>query len=111
MTITNPIGRLRPQSAPTTSGPPLVFVAALATAVAAAAVLDQSKEQMVPATSALLFLLAAVVALIAWLRSVPSRHLTYWDVAGGLTFIGICLAATVEPEQMVRLVAGAEPNP
>ena len=33
-------------------------------------------------------------------------RLSYWDVAGVLIFIGICVAAAIEPEQMVRLVAG-----
>jgi hypothetical protein len=41
-----------------------------------------------------------------WRRPLPSRRFSYWDVAGALTFIGICMGATVEPGQMVELVAG-----
>ena len=46
---------------------------------------------LAPAVSILLFVFAAAVALIAWLRPMPSRHFSYWDVAGALTFIGICV--------------------
>ena len=67
-----------------------------------------AREALVPAAAMLLFIFAATVALIAWLRPVARRHFTYWDAAGVLTFIGICAAATVEPEQMVQLIAGAE---
>ena len=31
-------------------------------------------------------------------------NVTYADVAGALTLIGLCAAATIDPEQMVRLV-------
>jgi len=70
-----------------------------------------SKDHVLPTVSTLLFVLAAAVALIAW--RVPTREprLSYWDVAGGLTFIGICVAAAIEPDQMVRLVAGTDHSP
>jgi hypothetical protein len=70
-----------------------------------------SRDALLPATSTLLFVFAAVVALIAWRSPVPARQFTYWDAAGLLTLIGICAAAAVEPEQMVRLVAGTERLP
>jgi hypothetical protein len=96
-------------SPPSTSGPQIVFVGALAAAVATAAVLDQSLS--LPAVSTLLFVLAAAVALIAWRRPRRGPRLSYWDVAGVLTFIGICVAAAIEPDQMVRLVAGTDHSP
>ena len=110
MTITDPIGNLRTAAARPATGPVLALAGALAATLAAAAVLQPSlaREALVPAAATLLFVFAAVVALIAWLRPVSHRHFTYWDAAGALTFIGICAAATVEPEQMVQLVAGAE---
>jgi hypothetical protein len=113
MTITNPIRGLQTRSAPSTSGPNIVFVGALTAVVTAAAVLDQSlpRDQLVPMISTMLFALAAGVALIAWLRPIPSRCPSYWDVAGGLTFIGICIAALIEPEQMVRLVTEVDRKP
>jgi len=110
MTITNPIGNLRAAAARPTTGPVLALAGALAATLATAAVLQPSiaREALVPAAATLLFVFAAAVALIAWLRPVPPRRFTYWDAAGVLTFIGICAAAAVEPEQMVQLVAGAE---
>jgi len=59
----------------------------------------------------LLFVLAAAVALVAWRRPALGPRLTYWDVAGALTLSGLCVAAAVEPEQMVRLVAGTDRSP
>jgi hypothetical protein len=61
---------------------------------------------VVPAIAALLYLLAAAAALIGWWthENRKAGHVTYWDVAGALTFIGIGLSALVDPEQMVRLI-------
>ena len=59
----------------------------------------------------LFFIMAAAVALIAWQRPCRRRHFSYWDAAGILTVIGIGMAAAVEPEQMVRLVAGTDRSP
>ena len=64
-----------------------------------------SKDHVLPTVSTLLFVLAAAVALIAWRRPTRGPRLSYWDVAGVLIFIGICVAAAIEPDQMVRLVA------
>ena len=116
MTISNPIERLRVRSHPSASGPHIVLAGALATVVAAAAVLTPldpslAKDLLLPAASMLLFVLAAAVAVVAWRRPARGPRLTYWDVAGALTLIGLCVAAAVEPEQMVRLVAGTDRIP
>ena len=37
-------------------------------------------------------------------RDLDSGQVTYADVAGALTLIGLCAAATIDPDQMVRLV-------
>jgi hypothetical protein len=110
MTITNPLGSSQVRAASPSTGPVVALTAALAGAVIFAAVLQPSlaREALVPATVTLLFVLAAAVALFAWRKPATGRHFTYWDAAGALTFIGICAAATVEPEQMVQLVAGAD---
>jgi len=110
MTITNPIGGLWPPPTRPTTGPTIALTGALAAAAVFAAMLQPSlpHEALVPATVTLIFALAAGVALVAWLKPVPQRQFTYWDAAGVLTFIGICAAAMVEPEQMVQLVAGTE---
>jgi len=111
ITTTNPIERLRLGSPLSTSGPQIVFAGALA-AVALAAVLAQSlsKDHVLPTVSTLLFVFAAAVALVGWRRPMREARLSYWDVAGVLTFIGICVAAAIEPDQMVRLVAGTDHN-
>jgi drug/metabolite transporter (DMT)-like permease len=110
MTITNPIGGLGTPPARSTTGPTIALTGALAAAVVFAAVMQPSlaREALVPLTVSLIFVLAAGLALFAWLKPVPRRQFTYWDAAGVLTFIGICAAAAIEPEQMMQLVAGAE---
>ena len=65
------------------------------------------------AIATLLFLMASAAALVAWVsgRSPRGSGLTYWDVAGVLTFIGICVASTVEPNEMVALIEAADRRP
>ena len=80
----------------------------------AAAVLGHSlpRTMCCPRPACCCSCLRHAVALVAWRR--PRRRgprLTYWDVAGALTLIGICVAAAIEPEQMVRLVAGTDRTP
>ena len=112
MTITNPLGGLRSRSGEHVPGPLLVLTGAVAAVVAASALWghDMPPNALAPAVSILFFVLAAAVALVAWRRPLPSPRFSYWDVAGALTFIGICMGATVEPGQMVELVAGTR-NP
>ena len=118
MTVINPLGGNRVGGVPTQSATPsisplLVLTGALAAALAVAAVFrpSLSDDALLPSMSVLFFALSAGVALIAWLRPVPTRHFSFWDVAGILTLVGIGAAAMVEPDQMVRLVAGADRNP
>ena len=49
---------------------------------------------------------AAALAMVAWRREVDPDQVTYTDVAGALTLIGVCAAATIDPDQLVRLVEG-----
>jgi hypothetical protein len=62
---------------------------------------------MLPLIVSIFFVMAAAAAFWAWWRGTPSRTrlLNYWDVSGLLTFIGICLAAVIEPEALAQLVA------
>jgi hypothetical protein len=110
MTITNPVEHARSPMAPN-AGPVIALTGALAGTLGVAAVLEPSiaRQALVPMAALLLFLFAAAVAMIAWLRPMSRRQFTYWDTAGALTFIGICVTASVEPEQMVQLVAGTNP--
>ena len=58
-----------------------------------------------PKRSYLLLAFAALFGAIAWRRERKnSDNVTYADVAGALTLIGLFAAATIEPEQLVRLV-------
>ena len=90
-------------------GPQALFAAAavagLALWVASRALL--SPDAVVPVVATLFLALAAVVGVIAWHRGrMNPDNVTYTDVAGALTLIGLCAAATIDPEQMVRLVVG-----
>jgi peptidoglycan/LPS O-acetylase OafA/YrhL len=61
-------------------------------------------DALLPAIGVLFFVLAAAVAL-TWPRAASdAMPLTYWDVAGLLTLVGIFAVAAVEPDQMVRLL-------
>ena len=112
MTITNPL-RVPARSGDPALGPQLVLIGALAAILTVGAVFHQTMagDALLPGLSTLFFIMAAAVALIAWQRPVPVRHFSYWDAAGILTVIGIGMAAAVEPEQMVRLVAGPDRSP
>jgi tryptophan-rich sensory protein len=63
-----------------------------------------SPDAAVPVVSTVLLLLAAVCGVIAWRHGrMNPRNVTYTDVAGALTLIGLCAAATIDPDQMIRL--------
>ena len=113
MTITNPLGRMRTRLSEPAVGPQLVLTGALAAVLTAGAVFQHtmSNDALLPGLSFAFFIVAATVAMIAWQHPLPARQFSYWDAAGALTVIGIVIAAAVEPEQMVRLVAGTSRSP
>jgi hypothetical protein len=115
MTIPNPVKRLAPKRAALQGdrrrlGPELAFAAVILIAFALPALYALPREFVMPAISILLFISAGLVALVASTRGRlfeqghATSQVTYWDVAGALTLIGICAAATVDPDQVVRLV-------
>mgnify|MGYP006867814564 CR=1 FL=1 len=108
MSIINPIRNTTVPAARPTTGPVIALTGALVATFAVAAALQPSiaREALAPLAALLIFLFAAAVALIARLRTMPQPQFTYWDTAGALTLIGICVTASVEPEQMVQFVAG-----
>jgi hypothetical protein len=59
-----------------------------------------------PLLATLFLIFAAVFGVIAWRRHQedPAR-VTYADVAGALTLIGLFAACTIDPDQLVRIVA------
>ena len=115
MSTTNrskPVARLT--RAPT-FGPQVLFGIAVfaAFAVLAGAVTVLPNALVAPVASTLLLVMAVAAALIGWLREggADVARVTYWDVAGALTFIGICVASTVEPNEMVALIEAADRRP
>src|SRR5262249_46028480 len=60
-----------------------------------------------PIVTSLFLALGGVFAVIAWrCRKDDPTNVTYTDVAGALTLIGLCLSATIEPDPLLRLVQG-----
>jgi hypothetical protein len=93
-------------------GPDLAFASALFAAFGAWAFGTYllPAEFVLPFVVILLFVLACFAAMVALRR--PARteasRLSYWDVAGAITFVGICIAALVDPEHLVRLVESTD---
>jgi hypothetical protein len=120
MAITHPAKNFARRSSPWMRGPQVTFAVVLLIAFAVLVVSTTMlpSDFVVPLTSTLLFVLAGLVALVAWSRGRPSEQapgndqatlqVTYWDVAGALTFIGICAASLIDPDQMVRLMEGTQ---
>ena len=63
-------------------------------------------DAVMPAVSTLLLVFALLFGVIAWRRGrMNPGEVSFADVAGALTLIGLFAAATIEPEQLARLVA------
>ena len=88
------------------TGPRILFAASLVvTAVFAAITLSVlPRDALVPVTITFIFLLGAVVALVASQTSVSTHQFSYWDAAGLLAAIGMIACAMVEPVELARLV-------
>jgi hypothetical protein len=94
---------------------PQVMLAALTVVGAAAAGLSAwmlPVALVLPILSILVIAAAGLTALIAWMR--PQRRssdrITYWDIAGALTFIGLCAALLSDPEQALPLFEARRPQ-
>jgi hypothetical protein len=88
-------------------GPELAFGAAVFASFAAwgASTVTLPPDLIMPVVATLFLGFAAVLAMFgARNRDPDSGQVTYADVAGALTLIGLCAAATIDPDQMVRLV-------
>lgn len=115
MAITSSSHEVRGYTQRATLGPPVAFAGSIFLVLAAYAASNWlvSPDLVIPVVVTLLFVLAGIAALSAWQTSAGTdvRRLTYWDVAGALTFIGIVLSALIDPDQMLRFVEGAERRP
>jgi hypothetical protein len=88
-------------------GPRLGFAAAVGVSFVAwaAARATLPADMVMPLFATLLLLFAAIFGAIAWWRGrMDPGGVTYLDVAGALTLIGVCAAAAIDSEQMLRLV-------
>jgi len=89
-------------------GPQLGFAAATFSGFAAwsGLIVTIGPNMIMPVIATLFLAFAAGFAVIAW-RSRggedPTR-VTYADVAGALTLIGLFAASTIDPDQLVRIV-------
>jgi hypothetical protein len=89
------------------SGPQAGFFGATVTGFAVWAVSFAllPAEMVMPVVATLFLVLAAVLAGVAWFnRGMDPAQVTYADAAGALTLIGFFAAATIDPDQLVRLV-------
>ncbi|HKA75169.1 MAG TPA: hypothetical protein VKE26_25430 [Xanthobacteraceae bacterium] len=104
----SPSQNLAARHAAASVGPPAAFVTALLIAFAPLALsrLVLPHDLALPLASTLLLVLAAPIALVGWKRGRPAGRdsITYLDVAGALTFIGIFAATLMDPDQMMRIV-------
>jgi hypothetical protein len=98
------------------SGPSITLVVAVLAAFGATALspIGNLKDGAAATIATLLLIMACAIALFAWIGGGSlqrARGPSYWDVAGALTFIGICVAQTIEPAELVALIEGADRRP
>jgi len=97
------------RSDPLGIGPQLGFAAATLSGFAAwtGLIVTIPSDLLMPAIATLFLLFAACFGVIAWrYRGEDPTRVTYADVAGALTLIGLFAASTVDPDHLVRAVLG-----
>jgi hypothetical protein len=62
-------------------------------------------DALAPAIVTLLFVVGAASAGLALLCRSDRFRTMWFDLAGGLTFIGIVISVLIEPDQLIRLFA------
>ena len=60
-------------------------------------------DALAPAIVSLLFAAGAAAAGRAWLCRTDRFRITWFDLAGSLTFIGVVISVLIEPDQLIRL--------
>src|SRR5262245_9964462 len=96
------------RSDPLGIGPQIGFAAATFAGFAAwsGLIVSVPPEWIMPVLATMFLAFAACFAVIAWRnRKEDPTRVTYADVAGALTLIGLFAASTIDPDHMVRLVA------
>jgi hypothetical protein len=103
--------RYEQRSDPLGIGPQLGFAAATFAGFAAWSGLIVSVPPLwiMPVLATMFLLFAAGFAVIAWRnRGEDPTRVTYADVAGALTLIGLFAASTIDPDQLVRIVVDSQ---
>lgn len=103
--------RTEQRSDPLGIGPQIGFAAATFAGFAAwsGLVVSVPGEWIMPVLATMFLVFAAGFAVIAWRqRGEDPTRVTYADVAGALTLIGLFAASTIDPDQFVRLVADGQ---
>ncbi len=67
-------------------------------------------EGLAPAVVTLLFAGAAATAGVALLCRRERLRARCFELAGGLTFVGVVLSVLIEPDQLVRLAVSDQPE-
>jgi hypothetical protein len=65
-------------------------------------------DALAPAIATLLFALGAATAAFALLCRRHHARMTWLDIAGLLTFVGVAVSIFIEPDQLVRLVTASD---
>jgi hypothetical protein len=92
---------------PPLSGPHFAFLGSIIGIAALWYLADAwlHRDLVIPMVSTAALALAAGFALLAhWHRTRLPSQVSYGDVAGALVLVGLCAAATIEPDQFVRTV-------
>src|SRR5688572_13466998 len=87
-------------------GPQVGFAAATFTGFAAwsGLVVTVPNEMIMPVLATMFLVFAAGFAVVAWRsRGEDPTRVTYADVAGALTLIGLFAASTIDPDQLIRV--------
>jgi hypothetical protein len=101
--------RYERRSDPLGVGPQIGFAAATFAGFAAwsGLIVSIPAVWIMPMLATMFLAFAAGFGIIAWHnRNEDPTRVTYADVAGALTLIGLFAASTVDPDQLVRIVAG-----
>ena len=99
--------RYQQRNQPLGVGPQICFAAATFAGFAAwsGLVVTVPNEMIMPVLATMFLLFAAGFAVVAWRnRDEDPTRVTYADVAGALTLIGLFAASTIDPDQLVRIV-------
>lgn len=91
---------------PSATGPGAGFLAVLFVALGAAAIsyATLTADHVMPVVATVFMTFAVAFGAFAWWRGrMDESGVTYRDVAGALTLIGICAAATIDSDQMIRI--------